>query len=132
MAAVVSGGSTSINGRALRISSAVHSGLSSSGRLTFFRIGPLFAPIGSPQAVDSNVLAAWSDDGCIQSTTDQTKHAQAKFSVIVPPVDNADRLLEMHVSEHLEPSPAFPNVLGALPRVKFDIPIISYIRLNRG
>jgi hypothetical protein len=93
MAAAVSGGSTSNNGRALRISSAVHSGFSSSGRLALFRISPLFTPIGSPQADHSNILSAWCDDGCMQSTIDQAKHPQAKFAVIAAPVYDAERLL---------------------------------------
>lgn len=92
----------------------------------FFRISPLFASIGASQADDSNVLSAWCDDPCIESATDQSEYAQAKFAVITSPVDNAHCMLEIHVSEQLESNPAFMHVLSAFPRVKFDTHYIVY------
>src|SRR5712691_3174595 len=80
-AAAVSFGSTSMSGRAARISSAVRSGFSGSGRLAFLRICALLSLVGTPQTDDPNAVSSWRDDGGVQQAVDVAQHPQPLLAV---------------------------------------------------
>jgi hypothetical protein len=120
MASAASFGSTSIKGRAWRISSAVHSGFSASGRLAFFRIRSFLAPIGSAQTDHANLLASRRDDSRVQQAIEETKNAQSAFAVVLARIVAADSAVGVEISEALETDPSLLDVPGAFRFVEFE------------